>query len=504
VGNLGQVDDHGETSLAAATAAIITTRWNCAGHQGWTPPSPPAPPAPAQRNGNGTGRAAVSSAAAPPSMFTPAGLAPAPDVFASTDRFSSDTFTPDAFTPDRLAPSEPAPPDDFGFSDSVMADLALPKLLLPEQYDPNRYEPGYSPNGYDSDAYVPRPAYSVDRDTRRPDPLDIDTEAMLPQRIPAKPDVPAVQLPPNDPLLDPTTTPVADGAELTRIADLLRQYDVDQPAERPDGFDLAAVLEAVRSVPGVRDAQLRWNSGSGHTLRIEFFDGVDEGQVTREVARLLRETMGLAAQPSPPAARRMGQEETTPAGGMVRPRPGVVSSAPVPVRPMRPSSAALPTELEQNNGRPFPRPTGRDGRAADLSRVVLDHVQVTTLGVDATVEVRLAVSGGSAAGGYAVGKGHGPAVDAYLLRLAATAAGDAVDQVLVEPGTGTSRGRCFVEHVAVVPFAGCEVAVVVLLLVCGSFAEQLAGSAIVVGDPRQAVVRATLSAVNRRLESLLA
>jgi len=491
VGNLGQVDDHGETSLAEATAAIITARWNGAGHQGWTPPAPPAPPAPAQRNGHSTGRASVSSVAAPPSMFTP-------------DAFMPDRLTPDAFTPDRFAPAEPAPADDFGFSDSVMADLALPKLHLPEQYDPDQHEPEFGSNGYDSDAYLPRPTYGVDRDTRRPDPLEIDTEAMLPQRIPAEPDVPAVQLPPNDPLLDPATTPVADGAELTRIAALLRQYDVDQPAERPDGFDLAAVLEAVRSVPGVRDAQLRWNSGSGHTLRIEFVDGVDEGQVTREVARLLRETMGLAAQPSPPLARRMGQEETTSAGGSVRHRPGVVSSAPVPVRPARPLSATLPTELDRNNGRPFPRPTGHDGGVADLSRVVLDHVQVTTLGVDATVEVRLAVSGGSAAGGYAVGKGHGPAVDAYLLRLAATAAGDAVDLLLIEPNTGTSRGRCFVEHVAVVPFAGCEVAVVVLLLVCGTFAEQLAGSAIVVGDPRQAVVRATLSAVNRRLESLLA
>ena len=55
-----------------------------------------------------------------------------------------------------------------------------------------------------------------------------------------------------------------------------------------------------------------------------------------------------------------------------------------------------------------------------------------------------------------------------------------------------------------VPFAGVDVAVVVLLLVWGSYAEQHSGSAIVAGDPRQAVVRATLSAVNRRLQSLLA
>ncbi|MET8837198.1 hypothetical protein ABZV78_25235, partial [Micromonospora sp. NPDC004540] len=57
---------------------------------------------------------------------------------------------------------------------------------------------------------------------------------------------------------------------------------------------------------------------------------------------------------------------------------------------------------------------------------------------------------------------------------------------------------------AVVPFGNCEVATVVVLLVCDGWVEQLAGSALVAGDPRQAVVRATLAAVNRRLEALLA
>ena len=40
-------------------------------------------------------------------------------------------------------------------------------------------------------------------------------------------------------------------------------------------------------------------------------------------------------------------------------------------------------------------------------------------------------------------------------------------------------------------------------LVCGGWVEQLAGSALVSGDPRRAVVRATLAAVNRRLAALL-
>src|SRR4029453_1691576 len=84
-----------------------------------------------------------------------------------------------------------------------------------------------------------------------------------------------------------------------RIVSFLRGYTADESDARPDGFDLGAVITAVRSVPEVRDAQLRWNPGSsGHTLRIEFIDGSDEGMVTREVTRILRERMGLAAAPS--------------------------------------------------------------------------------------------------------------------------------------------------------------------------------------------------------------
>jgi hypothetical protein len=126
------------------------------------------------------------------------------------------------------------------------------------------------------------------------------------------------------------------------------------------------------------------------------------------------------------------------------------------------------------------------------------------LGHDATLEVRLAVShDGARAEATSVGTARGPAVDAYLLRLAAQAAGDAVDRLLIDPATGQSKGRTFVEHATVVSFGGCEVAVVVLLLAGGPNPEQLSGSTIVTGDPVQAVVRATLSALNRRMESLL-
>ncbi|PWU44432.1 hypothetical protein DLJ46_26070, partial [Micromonospora globispora] len=143
------------------------------------------------------------------------------------------------------------------------------------------------------------------------------------------------------------------------------------------------------------------------------------------------------------------------------------------------------------------RPLNTDG--ASGPRVVIDHVQVSTFGLDATVEVRL-IAGGETA----VGHSTGPAVDGYVLRLCAVAAAAAVDELLRGAVQSSDRGRCFVEHAAVVPFGNCEVATVVVLLVCDGWVEQLAGSALVAGDPRQAVVRATLAAVNRRLEALLA
>jgi hypothetical protein len=144
-----------------------------------------------------------------------------------------------------------------------------------------------------------------------------------------------------------------------------------------------------------------------------------------------------------------------------------------------------------------PRPL--DVREQPGPRVVIENVQVNTFGTEATVEVRLAVGGRTAAG-----IASGPAVDGYLLRLCAMATTTAVDELLASSDHTDGPARCFVEHAASVPFGGMQVAVVVLLLSCGgSWVEQLAGSAVVSGDDRHAMVRATLAAVNRRLEALL-
>ena len=79
----------------------------------------------------------------------------------------------------------------------------------------------------------------------------------------------------------------------------------------------------------------------------------------------------------------------------------------------------------------------------------------------------------------------------------------AVDELLTTSDHADGPARCFVEHAAAVPFGSMQVAVVVLLLSVGGWVEQLSGSAVVSGDDRHAMVRATLAAVNRRLEALL-
>jgi hypothetical protein len=419
--------------------------------------------------------AAMEPAAMEPAAFGPAAFEPAPFETPAAVESPDALETPAAFATPRLRPP-----------------MHEPRASKQPSHEPPSYEPpSYEPPGFGPSSYEP-PTNASTSARHRTEQLEIDTEPMLPQRVPSEPDVPEVPLAPDDPLRTAVTDGLTDRVELSRIASYLK--DSDRPALRQDGFDVNAILAHVLTVTDVRDAELRRDAGGGHILRIELLDGADVGLVSRTVARLLREKLGLAAEPSPPSplvADDSGLERT--GGGRLR-RPYVTTQAPARSHPdVRPTPAPA---TERQSGRPLPRPD----RGADPVRVVLDHVQVTTLGVDAEVEVRLAVSTGA----RAVGRSHGPGVDAYLLRLAAAAAGDAIGQLMLDEATGQPRARCFVEHVAVVPFGGCEVALVVLLLVCGGWAEQLSGSAIVDGDPRQAVVRATLSAVNRRLESLLA
>jgi hypothetical protein len=392
--------------------------------------------------------------------------------------------------------------------------------------------PGFSRRSYDpipdvTPPYVP-PGDADD---------DGDQRGTLPQRVPAQPDVPRVPEP-------PSVEPSAEAPALARIATHLRRGDVVPAQERQEGFDVQDILAAVREVPGVRDASLRATPAGAHSLRLDLSDGADAAEVSRQVARLLQDRMGLDAAmpgdgPSPfrPSSAPVSSPRSTPLlpSQPTRPARASVPVAPVsspvgpysspiapvssPVSPV--SSMPSPVSAAPVSSMPHPplekrQPGVNAGAAlvpADSSkprpldpgdnpgpRVIIENVHVNTFGADATVEVRLRAGGRSASG-----VATGPAVDGYLLRLCATATAGAVDELLSTSQHEDGPARCFVEHAASVSFGQMQVAVVVLLLSCGGgWVEQLAGSAVVTGDDRHAMVRATLSAVNRRLEALLA
>ncbi|MBF9127916.1 hypothetical protein I0C86_02715 [Plantactinospora sp. S1510] len=511
------------------------------GPGGMAPSAPAAPPAAEPSSYSaGFGGAGLPPGAEPSSYsagFGGAGLPPGAEPSSYSAGFGGAGLAPDAEPPGYPAgpgPVRPSPASESpGYPGSTRSAAYPPRreaLALPTA--PTQPEPAYR---------YPEPAPAEPASRPADSSLDV-----LPQRVPAEPDVPTVPEP-------PAAEPPAETPELARIATHLRREDgAAQLHERPDGFDVNAILAAVRGVAGVRDASLRTTPAGAHSLRLDLSDGADPAEVSRQVARLLQERMGLAAAPqnlpgppaagppgfgAPPSGAPTATYGSGPAGQFpagpreAAPAPHTEPSTEEPRRRRQaPSHRGRAVVGEQPPGSPAEAlrgaPAGTPGVSPGTAgtsysgsqvtttetapsrplnpgsppgpRVIIDHVQVSTFGLDATVEVRLA------AGEHpATGLATGPAVDGYVLRLCAVAAAAAVDELLSASTRVTERGRCFVEHAAVVPFGSCEVATVVVLLVCDGWVEQLAGSALVAGDPRQAVVRATLAAVNRRLEALL-
>jgi hypothetical protein len=230
----------------------------------------------------------------------------------------------------------------------------------------------------------------------------------------------------------------------------------------PTRVDAESVLAAVRDVPGVRGADLRTDAAGGRTLRLDVADGVDPDEITAAAGDALRDRLGVEARLT-------------------------VADAGDELDVAQDDRA----ELDRTAGGAATPALRAPGRGGD-PRAVIERIQVATAGSECAVEVCL-----TAEGVRAVGRAGGPALDPYLLRVAAQATADAVG-VLV-----AGRARCAVEHVDVVTAGPCRVVVVVLVLLAGDTAERLVGSAVAGGDPRQATVRATMSALNRRLVPLL-
>jgi hypothetical protein len=203
---------------------------------------------------------------------------------------------------------------------------------------------------------------------------------------------------------------------------------------------VAALLAAVQAVTGVAGAQVRTSADGDRTLRLDLAEGADARAVAAEVAKVLDERLGLVTGPATLVAD--------------------------------PGDTGLAVPLD-----------------APARRVLVGRVQVVTGGLDATAEVAL-----HAGDQTATGTATGPAVEAAVLRTVATATLRAVDELLA------GQARCGLDSAELATVGSDRFAVAVVTLLTTGYADRLPGIALVRGDARQAMARAVLGSLNRRLD----
>jgi len=130
--------------------------------------------------------------------------------------------------------------------------------------------------------------------------------------------------------------------------------------------------------------------------------------------------------------------------------------------------------------------------AVGRPRLVIERVQLVSAGLTTSVTVVLAHDGRSVQG-----TAEGTATTGSLHRSVAAATLRAVESVV---GEGV---RFDVEHVEVARTGPDRTALVVVTMVTERATQRLSGASVVREDVRQAVIRAVLAAVNRRVEPLI-
>jgi hypothetical protein len=208
--------------------------------------------------------------------------------------------------------------------------------------------------------------------------------------------------------------------------------------------DYGEIVAALRAVPGVADADVEPDSQGGGLglLRLGLTPGVDEVAVASQVGRLLRDQFGL---------------------GVDADQVQLIEDAP----------AETP-----------PAPSGR--------RPVIARMQLVSSGLEVEAVVSIGYRESTVRG-----ESTGTATQSGVWRAVAFATLRAIE------GLVGGVARFELEHVDVTTTGPDRTALVSVTMVSAAGTDRLSGSAVVRDDPRQAVIRAVLDSVNRRLEPLL-
>jgi hypothetical protein len=244
-------------------------------------------------------------------------------------------------------------------------------------------------------------------------------------------------------------------------------------------LDRRALVAALKAVRGVVDADVAPDAAGGlGTLRLDLAAGADEAAVAESVSRLLREEFGLGVD-----ADRV-ELVSVPDLQVIK------DDEPAEDPPLARDAAAGRVSVEEHLSEaravalPEPRLAGRPSIA---------KMHLVSAGLDVTASVTL-TSGGRTA----TGESRGLASPSGVHRAVAVATLLAVEELI----GGVARVE--LEHLEITPMGTERTVVVLLTMLTAQGSEHLTGAAAVRDDVRQAVIRATLDALNRRLELLLA
>ena len=158
-----------------------------------------------------------------------------------------------------------------------------------------------------------------------------------------------------------------------------------------------------------------------------------------------------------------------------------------------PRRVEVPRRVETPVGSAPATPAGTATPATGARpRLVIERVQLVSAGLTTSVTVVLGNEGRTVQG-----RAEGTATTGSLHRSVAAATLRAVESVV---GEGV---RFDIEHVEVARTGPDRTALVVLTMVTERATQRLSGASVVREDVRQAVIRAVLAAVNRRVEPLI-
>jgi hypothetical protein len=268
-------------------------------------------------------------------------------------------------------------------------------------------------------------------------------------------------------------------------------------------LDEAAVIRALLQVPGVASAHIDTSGEGEGVLQLDLTPSADEVLLAAAVRRVLRDRFGLGvaverietgADDGLRPAEATGSGD--PLAAVLQLRPAPLARAPHAPPPSPP--AALPPVPTPPPAPPTARATRppEPDPAAPVAgvRPHVGRLQVSAQGLGAAVSIELTWADASVGGSHTtVGQAEGPTTPEGVRRAVADATLRAVNAE-VGPNVRLDLG-----DFTVVPLGQHKVAVVRIILSSAAGVTALTGASDVRDDVRQALVRAILTATNRRL-----